>query len=37
LDNQLIEPGEEVAHTEGKVACRERLGEMLKYYYRDAA
>ncbi len=37
LENQLIEPGEEVACTEGKVACRERLGGMLKYYYRDAA
>ncbi len=37
LDNQLIEPGEEVAYKEGKVACRERLGGMLKYYYRDAA
>jgi putative transposase len=37
LDNQLIEPGEEVAYTEGKVACRERVGGMLRYYYRDAA
>ncbi len=37
LENKLIEPGEEVACTEGKVACRERLGGMLKYYYRDAA
>ena len=37
LDNQLIEPGEEIAYTGGKVACGERLGGMLKYYYRDAA
>ncbi len=37
LENKLIEPGEEVTCTDGKVACRKRLGGMLKYYYRDAA
>jgi len=37
LDNRLIEPGEEVGSTDGEVACRERLGGMLRYYYRKAA
>jgi transposase InsO family protein len=37
LDNRLIEPGEEVGSTAGEVACRERLGGMLRYYYRKAA
>jgi len=37
LDNRLIEPGEEVGHTTGEVACRERLGGILRYYYRKAA
>ncbi|WP_144998718.1 hypothetical protein [Polystyrenella longa] len=37
LDNQLIEPGEEVVCIAGKIEYRERLGGLLKYYYRDAA
>jgi len=37
LDNGLIEPGEEVGRTAGGVACRERLGGILHYYYRKAA
>ena len=37
LDNELIEPGDEVGAVAGKIACRERLGGMLRYYYRDAA
>lgn len=37
LDNQLIEPGEEVGRVTGPVQCRERLGGMLRYYYRAAA
>ena len=37
LGNRLIEPGEEVRRTVGDVACRERLGGMLRYYYRQAA
>jgi transposase InsO family protein len=37
LGNRLIEPGEEVGRTTGDVACRERLGGMLRYYYRKAA
>ncbi|QDU82453.1 Integrase core domain protein [Polystyrenella longa] len=37
LDNQLIDPDEEVGCVAGKIECRERLGGLLKYYYRDAA
>lgn len=37
LDNRLIEPGEEVGCIEGDVQCRESLGGLLRYYYRDAA
>lgn len=37
LDNQLIDPGNEVGRTEGVIDCRERLGGLLRYYYRRAA
>ena len=37
IDNQLIDPGEEIGSVAGKIECRERLGGLLKYYYRDAA
>ena len=37
LDNQLIEPGKEVGQGAGKIECRERLGGILQYYYREAA
>ena len=37
LDNRLIDPGEEVGSTEGPVVCRQRLGGLLCYYYRQAA
>ncbi len=37
VDNRLIEPGEEVGRIAGEVECRERLGGMLRYYYRKAA
>ena len=37
LDNEIIEPGKEVGRADGKIECRERLGGMLRYYYRDAA
>jgi hypothetical protein len=37
LGNRLIEPGEEVGRTTGEIACRERLGGMLRYYYGKAA
>ena len=37
LNGQLIEPDETAWRSEGRVACRERLGGMLRYYYREAA
>jgi putative transposase len=37
LNNQLIQPGNEVVCITGDVACRERLGGMLRYYYRKQA
>ncbi len=37
LDNRLIDPGEEAKQVAGQIACRERLGGLLRYYYRDAA
>ena len=37
LGNKLIEPSEEVGQTEGEIECRERLGGLLKHYYRKAA
>jgi len=37
LDNNLIEPDDEVGRAWGRVACRNRLGGMLRYYYRKAA
>ena len=37
LDNRLIAPGEEVGRKDGAVVCRQRLGGMLRYYYRNAA
>ena len=37
LNNSIIRPGEEVGRTAGDVACRERLGGLLRYYHRRAA
>ena len=37
LGNRLIDPPQGIGSLEGKVACRQRLGGMLRYYYRDAA
>ncbi len=37
LGNRLIDPQEQVGATDGRVACRERLGGLLRYYYRQAA
>jgi hypothetical protein len=37
LDDKLIDPGDEVGQKIGDVQCRERLGGLLRYYYRDAA
>ena len=37
IGNLLIAPAEEVGRRTGKIACRERLGGWLRYYYREAA
>ena len=37
LDNHLIEPDEAVGSRQGGLRCCERLGGLLKYYYREAA
>jgi putative transposase len=37
MGNQLLIPGEEVGQKTGDIACRERLGGLLRYYYRRAA
>jgi putative transposase len=37
LDNPLIDPKVDVGGSDGDVQCRERLGGMLRYYYRAAA
>ncbi len=36
LENQIIDPGEEVGAIAGKIECRERLGGLLRYYHRAA-
>ncbi len=37
LGNRIIDPRDEVGQGVGDVRCRERLGGMLRYYYREAA
>jgi hypothetical protein len=37
LGNRLIDPQEQVGTADGSVECRERLGGLLRYYYRQAA
>ena len=37
LENRLIDPLDRIGVLEGKVACRERLGGVLRYYHRRAA
>ena len=37
LDNQLIDPAQDVGHGYGQIRCRERLGGILRYYFRQAA
>ncbi len=37
LGNRMIDPPQGIGSVEGNVACRERLGGMLRYYHRDAA
>jgi transposase InsO family protein len=37
LQNELIEPVDSIGSQAGKIECRERLGGLLKYYYRNVA
>ena len=37
MENRIIEAGQEVGRASGHIACRERLGGVLRYYYREAA
>ena len=37
LGNQIPDPGDEVGQVVGKIECREQLGGLLRYYYREAA
>ena len=37
LGNKLIQPTDSVGQTTGEIVCRERLGGLLKYYYRRVA
>jgi len=37
LRNRLIDPAEVVGIDIGPIACRQRLGRLLQYYYRQAA
>ena len=37
LDNRLIFPENSTANPGAPIECRQRLGGMLKYYYRQAA
>jgi putative transposase len=37
MDHQILQPGPEVGQKTGVIACRERLGGLLKYYHRLAA
>jgi hypothetical protein len=37
IDNQLLDPVDDIGKAVGEIVCRERLGGMLKFYYRKAA
>ena len=37
LDNRLIDRGDEVGLSQGEIQCHERLGGILRFYYRQAA
>ncbi len=37
MDNRILVPGEEVGRGSGEIETRERLGGLLRYYYRKAA
>lgn len=36
IDNRILGAGDEVGQLEGEARCRQRLGGMLRYYYREA-
>ena len=37
LEHRILQPGPEVGRKEGTLQCQERIGGLLKYYYRQAA
>jgi hypothetical protein len=37
LANQILLPGDEVGRASGDIQSRDRLGGLLRYYYRKAA
>jgi transposase InsO family protein len=37
MNNKILLPADVAGHKAGKVECRERLGGLLRYYYRKAA
>ena len=37
VGNRILVPGDEVGRVCGEIQCRERLGGLLRYYYRKAA
>jgi putative transposase len=37
VGNKILEPGAEIGRVRGPIKCRERLGGLLRYYYREAA
>jgi putative transposase len=37
LDNELLTALPANANADGSIQCRERLGGILRYYYREAA
>ena len=37
VGNKLIESGKKVRSVSDNIACRQRLGGLLRYYYRNAA
>ena len=37
IDNRLIEPGHRPGSTINSIECFQRLGGMLRFYYRNAA
>ena len=37
MENRILVAGDEVGRAVGEIECRERLGGLLRYYYRKAA